>query len=100
MLDFSIVVTSIISLFPFGSQLVFIKVVRMSRLLRPLRVISKNDNLKLSIQALFVAIPAIANLMIIVLLVMFLFGIIGVNLFKGKSFYCDTSTAIGVSTED
>ena len=42
------------------------------------------------------AIPAIANLMIIVLLVMFIFGIIAVNLLKGKSFYCDSSLIIGL----
>jgi len=28
--------------------------------------------------------------MVIVLLVMFIFAIVSVNLFKGKSFYCDT----------
>jgi len=49
MVDFIIVVSSVLTLFPSGINLSFIKVVRMARLLRPLRVISKNENLKLSI---------------------------------------------------
>jgi hypothetical protein len=47
--DFIIVVSSVLTLFPLALDLSFIKVVRMARLLRPLRVISKNENLKLSI---------------------------------------------------
>jgi len=45
-------------------------------------------------------VPAIANLMVIVLLVMFIFGIIGVNLLKGKSNYCDTSQIAGLTPND
>jgi hypothetical protein len=77
-----------------------LKIIRMARLLRPLRVISKNENLKLSIQALVVASPAIASLLVIFLLVMFIFGIVAVNLFKGKSFYCDVQNIIGLSQKE
>ena len=94
MLDFLIVVTSIISLLPLTLDLNSLKVIRMIRLMRPLRVISRNENLKLSIQALIVSVPAIASLMVIVLLVMLIFGIIAVNMFKGKSFYCDTDNTV------
>jgi hypothetical protein len=62
----------------------------MVRLLRPIRLLSKNENLKLSMQALVVSIPPIVNLLVIVLLVFFIFAIIGVNLFKGRSYYCFT----------
>jgi hypothetical protein len=48
-LDFTIVFTSIISFLPFSSKLSFFKVLRMARLLRPLRIISRNENLKISI---------------------------------------------------
>jgi ABC-type multidrug transport system permease subunit len=40
---------------------------------------------------LIISIPAISQLLLIVLLIMFIFGIVGVNLLKGKSFYCETS---------
>jgi hypothetical protein len=99
-IDFFIVIISLFDLFPTGLSLSVLKIVRMARLLRPLRVISKNESLKLSIQALVVAVPAIANLMVIVLLVMFIFGIIGVNLLKGKSNYCDSSNMTGLTLND
>jgi hypothetical protein len=38
--------------------------------------------------------------MIIVLGVMFIFGIVGVNLLKGKSFYCNTSNMIGLTPKN
>ena len=91
-LDFVIVVISIISVTISDEQsesLAAFKVIRMARLLRPIRVISKNDGLRISIQALYVSVPAILNLLVIVLLFMVIFGIVGVNLFKGKFEYCD-----------
>ena len=101
--DFIIVSTSLISLIELPVDISVLKVMRMARLLRPIRLISRNENLKLSIQALFVSVPAILSLLVIVLLVMFIFGILGVNLLKGKSFYCDNSSLVGLSdkqTED
>ena len=47
--DFVIVVVSIISLFPLKINLTTLKIIRMVRLLRPLRVISKNSSLRMSI---------------------------------------------------
>jgi len=96
-IDFTIVVFSIVGLFPGTGDLSFFKIIRMVRLFRPLRIISKNENLKISIQALFVSMPAIGSLMIIVSLIMFIFAIIAVNLLKGKSFYCQTDDIMGKS---
>ena len=92
LLDFIIVVISIISVTvpDDGSEnLATFKVIRMARLLRPIRVISKNEGLKISLQALYVSVPSILNLLVIVLLFMAIFAIVGVNLFKGKFEYCD-----------
>ena len=86
-LDFIIVVISLVSVsIPDESSegLATFKVIRMARLLRPIRVISKNDGLKIAIQALYVSVPAMLNLLVIVLLFMVIFAIVGVNLFKGK----------------
>ena len=98
-LDFLIVIVSIISLaIPVeeSESLTALKIIRMARLLRPIRVVSKNDGLRISIQALYVSVPAILNLLVIVLLFMTIFGIIGVNLFKGRFEYCDTSAVVGI----
>ena len=97
MIDFLIMVTSIISLFPLAINLNMLKIVRMIRLLRPLRVVSKNEGLRTSIQALVVSVPAISSLMVIFFFIMFIFSIVGVNLLKGKSFYCDIHQGISAA---
>lgn len=48
MLDFVIVLTSLTAV-TIDQTFSFFKVIRMARLLRPVRVISKNDGLKISI---------------------------------------------------
>ena len=79
-----------------SESLTTFKVIRMARLLRPIRVVSKNEGLRVSIQALYVSVPAVLNLLVIVLLFMTIFGIVAVNLFKGKFEYCDTSSVTGI----
>jgi len=44
--------------------------------------------------AIAAATPKILNQLLIVILFMFIFSIIGVNLLKGKSEYCDTSNVL------
>jgi len=97
--DFVILILALISIYFSDSKLQVTKVIRMGRLMRPLRVISKNENLKLSIFALAASIPAISQLLIIVSVVLFIFAIVGVNLLKGMSNYCDTSQLV-LSADD
>ena len=87
-LDFVIVIFALIGLFLGGSSLDKLKILRILRVLRPLRLISRNEGLKLAINSFFLSIPNIMNLMIICLVFVFLFGIIGVNFFKGTNFIC------------
>ena len=96
-MDFLIVLSSLVSLLPMDVNLTTCKIARMARLLRPLKMISKNDGLKLSITALAVSLPAIGSLMVIVFLILFMFAVVGVNLLKGKSYYCYTDNLIGFS---
>jgi hypothetical protein len=100
LVDLIIVLTSLLALFQLPLDLRILKVIRMVRLLRPIRLLSKNENLKLSMQALVVSIPPIVNLLVIVLLVYFIFAIIGINLFKGKSYYCFTEEIRNLSPND
>jgi Ion transport protein len=65
-----------------------IKVIRLMKVLRPLRVISRNQGLKISIRALSVAFPGIVNVLVVTVLFCFIFGIIGVNYFKGRFYSC------------
>jgi hypothetical protein len=64
-------------------DLKFIKALRMLRVLRPLRMISRNEGLKIAVQSLINAIPGILNVLVISGLFFMLFGILGTNYFKG-----------------
>ena len=100
-LDFVVVVISIVSvsLPQDGVNLSALKILRMGRLFRPLRVISRNEGLKISMQALMVSVPTILKLLMIVGLFFIIFAIMGITLFKGEFQFCDTSLLIGLSTE-
>jgi Ion transport protein len=87
-IDFLVVIISIISLVITSNKLKIVKILRLLRVLRPLRVISRNKGLKIGIQALFMAVPSIGNVIIVSGLFFVIFGIIGVNYFKGTFFGC------------
>ena len=77
-------IISLLTIFDFT----FIKAIRVLRLFRPLRVIQKNEGLKVAIKALFMAIPNITYVSIIAMLFFAIFGMTGVNMFKGAFFTC------------
>lgn len=90
-LDFVIVIISIVSTMLPTSNLQAIKIVRLMKVLRPLRVISRNEGLKISIRALGVALPGIFDVIVVLFIFIFICGVIGVNYFKGRFFDCDYS---------
>jgi hypothetical protein len=53
-----------------------------------LRMISRNEGLKLAVLSLINAMPGVLNVLIISFLFFMLFGILGVNYFKGTFFSC------------
>lgn len=63
----------------------------MLRVLRPLRMISRNEGLKIAVVSLINAVPSIINALVIALLFFLLFAIFGTTYFKGKFFYCLTT---------
>lgn len=52
-------------------------------MLRPLRIIARNEGLKLTLSALFKSFPNILNLMVIVEFFIFLLSILCMTLFAG-----------------
>jgi len=99
-LDFIIVLSSVISLAMTSQSFEILKVIRMIRLLRPLKLIARNESLSLSMKALIVSIPTIFTLLVITGLAMFSFGIIGVELFHGMSFFCNTDLVTGMTQKE
>ncbi|XP_074485718.1 voltage-dependent T-type calcium channel subunit alpha-1H-like [Sebastes fasciatus] len=66
-----------------------LRVLRLLRTLRPLRVISRAPGLKLVVETLITSLRPIGNIVLICCAFFIVFGILGVQLFKGKFFHCD-----------
>ena len=92
--DFVIVCSALVSRAYSGGgsatkTLGYLKILRTARVLRPLRIISRSEGLTIAINALIKSVPQMVNLFFFCILVFFLFGIFGVNYFKGAFYACD-----------
>ena len=70
------------------SSLQFLKVLRLLRTLRPLRFISHNIQLKLIITSLFDSILPIVTALFIVIVVYYIFSIVGISIFYSSFHNC------------
>ncbi|GFS10974.1 sodium channel protein, partial [Elysia marginata] len=100
-LDFSIVMLSIVMLIAEstassdsegGGKYGAMKSMRTLRALRPLRAVSRWEGMRVVVNALFKAIPSICNVLLVCLVFWLIFGIVGVQLFKGKFYACYQGT--------
>ena len=73
LIDLLIVGFSIVSLFPISGDLQIIKVLRI------LRLISRNEGLRVAVRALYHALPNILNVTVIMLIFFLIFGVISVS---------------------
>ena len=90
-LDFIIVLSAVAGyLMPPGVNISAVKSLRILRILRPLKIISKNKSLKIALTSLVKSIPKIANLQIIIFFFMFLLSILQTTLLSGKFYRCHT----------
>jgi hypothetical protein len=87
-LDFFIVMSSIVDMIFSAYKLSFVRIMRALRVLRPLRMIAHNPELKMIINALLDSMGSISNVLFVIGIVYLIFAIIGVNLFKEKFYYC------------
>merc|ERR1719191_755862 len=87
-LDGVVVIVSLIDLFAGSSGMKALKTLRILRALCPLRVISRNENLKLVVNTLFKSIPELANLLIVGFLFFLIFALFAVSNFKGTYYSC------------
>ena len=65
-----------------------IELLKMLRVLRSLRMISRNEGLKLSVLSLIYSLPGILNVTVVSSLFLLLFGIFFLNILKGKFYHC------------
>ncbi|XP_042585727.1 dihydropyridine-sensitive L-type skeletal muscle calcium channel subunit alpha-1 isoform X1 [Cyprinus carpio] len=87
-LDLIVVGVSLLSMGMESSTISVVKILRVLRVLRPLRAINRAKGLKHVVQCMFVAIKTIGNIVLVTMLLDFMFACIGVQLFKGKLYYC------------
>uniref|UniRef100_A0A8W8MSY6 Voltage-dependent T-type calcium channel subunit alpha n=1 Tax=Magallana gigas TaxID=29159 RepID=A0A8W8MSY6_MAGGI len=76
-----------------------LRVFRLLRTLRPLRVISRAPGLKLVVQTLLSSLRPIGNIVIICCTFFIIFGILGVQLFKGTFYYCKGPTVRNIKNK-
>jgi hypothetical protein len=67
----------------------FVRSFRALRALRPLRLVSKNEGMKTVVNSLLKSIPQLINVMLISLLFYMVFGILGVQIFRGSFGKCN-----------
>lgn len=101
LIDFLIVGVSSLDLFMTSNSSISLstfKVIRILRILRPLKIISRSEGLRIAMNSLVNSLPSLLNLQIVIMIFFLLFGIFGVNQFKGSFFYCkslsDTTLAL------
>lgn len=101
-LDGAIVITSLVMLgmqsSGNGSSLKSLRSLRTFRTFRPLRMISRRPGLKLVVNALIEAIPAVLNVLFLCGLFYLIFSIVAVNYLKGRFYSCSGDVFDGLST--
>ncbi|EGZ10921.1 hypothetical protein PHYSODRAFT_519134 [Phytophthora sojae] len=80
-LDFLVVVSSLVASLPGMPN---VSAIRTIRVLRPLRSLSVIPGMRRLIAALLKALPALGNVVILQIFVFFIFGILGIQLFGGS----------------
>lgn len=102
-LDCLIVISSLVMLgaqsSKSGSSLKSLRSLRTLRTFRPLRMITRRPGLKLVVNALIQAIPAVLNVLFVCGLFYLIFSIVAVNYLKGKFYKCSGTAFDGLSDE-
>merc|ERR1719183_3077263 len=89
-LDGVIVIISFLSLSITGAKAVkALRSLRALRALKPLRVVRRYPGLRLVVNAIFRAMPRIANVMLVTMLFFVIFAIVGVQNFMGALRVCN-----------
>ncbi|CAM9141405.1 unnamed protein product, partial [Phaeothamnion confervicola] len=98
-LDFFIVVVSLLSIVDISGN-GGLKALRTFRVLRPLRMIARNPELKVVVDALLSAIPSIFNVAVVCVLFFLVFAVIAVTYLKGALGTCSGIEALAASQQD
>ena len=91
-LDFSVVMLSTLDaglrMCESCSSYAWVKVFRVARVLRPLRVARRFDNIRIIVDALLSAIGGVAAVLALAIFIYLVFAVLGLNMFAGKFWSC------------
>lgn len=77
-----------------------LKIIRLARVLRPLRMIARNEGMKIAIESLIMSIKGVGNVLVISILILLLFAILGTNFYKGLFQTCNFANVPVKQQED
>ena len=95
-LDVTVVGMKLFEMVMSDSKQGIVSVLRLARVLRPLRFISRNSSMKTIVIALLDSFNGILSVLLVIVLFWSMLAIVGVNLFRNKLGYCNTPTNYGV----
>lgn len=90
-LDFIVVILSLLSLSLKTFNLSFLKAFRATRALRPLRMVSRSPGMRAVVNAILMVIPPLANFVLVVSVFLFTYAIMGASLFGNRLSSCVAS---------
>lgn len=73
---------------------------RVGRILRPFRLLGHHSGMKTIINALWASLPSVVNVVILSIMLLFIYGIVGISIFSGQLEFCNDSRYIKVFTID
>ena len=91
-LDFVVVIVSIIDMASPGSSKV-LKTLRIMRAFRPLRIVSRNKNLRMVVSTMFGAMPDLLTLIVVSMLFLLIFALFALQYLRGKFYHCAVGAA-------
>ena len=91
-LDLVVIANQLVSMFAVSQLRIGVralKILRAFRVIRLVRVISHSPSMVNVVQSISLSLKEMSNVVLIMLLILTIFGILGVQLFAGKLFFCN-----------
>jgi hypothetical protein len=92
-LDFVVLILSYVDFFTGESMEGIGRSLRLLRVLRPLRLLSKNEGMQMIVDAFLRALPALGYVVVLTAFIFLIFSIVGMSLFLGNFYRCNDASA-------
>ena len=98
-LDFIVILATILGYIPGQEDSQLGRILRLGRCLRPLRMINRNEGMKVIITAVIGSLGVNLSVVGLMGMLFLIFGILGVNLFAGQFWFCNCFHVYPVGTD-